>query len=152
MRIIAHRSLSCPLVRIHGNLCIATHSFLNCPLIGIRHNLRIATRNSLSYPPASIRRTLLLRSSSMPVSGKTVLTDAWVLQRGLLFLFIHWFNEGCCVEGGGDKWTGPFRGKGNQGNAFMKGVLTLTPLPARRMTKQSMLFPSPCLLICLSTF
>jgi len=26
--------------------------------------------------------------------------DAQVLQRGLIFLFIHWFNEGCCVEGG----------------------------------------------------
>jgi hypothetical protein len=29
-----------------------------------------------------------------------VLMDVWVLQRGLLFLFVHWFNEGCCVEGG----------------------------------------------------
>jgi hypothetical protein len=27
-----------------------------------------------------------------------VLVNAWVLQRGLLF--VHWFNEGCCVEGG----------------------------------------------------
>jgi hypothetical protein len=24
----------------------------------------------------------------------------WVLQKGLLFLFVHWFNEGCYVEGG----------------------------------------------------
>ncbi len=23
-----------------------------------------------------------------------------ILQRGLFFLFVHWFNEGCCVEGG----------------------------------------------------
>jgi hypothetical protein len=29
-----------------------------------------------------------------------VSTDARVLQRGLLFLVVHWFNEGCCVEGG----------------------------------------------------
>jgi hypothetical protein len=36
----------------------------------------------------------------VPLPGKTVLVDAWVLQRGLLFLFVHWFNEGCCVEGG----------------------------------------------------
>jgi hypothetical protein len=42
--------------------------------------------------------------------------------------------------------------KGNYGNAFMKGVLTLTPLPLRRMTIQSMLFPSPRLLIGFSTF
>jgi len=32
--------------------------------------------------------------------GKTISVDARVLQRGLLFLFVHWFNEGCCVEGG----------------------------------------------------
>jgi hypothetical protein len=34
----------------------------------------------------------------------------------------------------------------------MKGLLTLTPLPPRRMTRQSMFFPSPHLLIGLSTF
>ncbi len=28
----------------------------------------------------------------------------------------HWFNEGCCVERGGDRWRGPFRGKSNQSN------------------------------------
>jgi len=38
---------------------------------------------------------------------------------------------------GGDRWRGPLRGKGNQGNVFMKGVLTLTPLPARRTTGQT---------------
>jgi hypothetical protein len=27
-----------------------------------------------------------------------VWVDARVLQRGLLFLFVHWFNEGYCVE------------------------------------------------------
>ncbi len=26
--------------------------------------------------------------------------DVRVLQRVPFFLFIHWFNEGCCVEGG----------------------------------------------------
>jgi hypothetical protein len=26
--------------------------------------------------------------------------DARVFERGLLFFFVHWFNEGCCVEGG----------------------------------------------------
>jgi len=36
----------------------------------------------------------------MPLPGKIVPTDMWVLQRGLLFLFVHWFNEGFCVEGG----------------------------------------------------
>jgi hypothetical protein len=33
---------------------------------------------------------------------------------------------------GGDRWKGRFHGKGNQGNVFMKGVLTLTPLPQGR--------------------
>ncbi len=32
----------------------------------------------------------------MPLPGKTVSMDT----RGLLFLFVHWFNEGCCVKGG----------------------------------------------------
>ncbi len=36
----------------------------------------------------------------MPLLSKTVQADARVLQRGLLFLFLHWFNEGCCVERG----------------------------------------------------
>jgi hypothetical protein len=36
----------------------------------------------------------------MPFLGKTVLANARALQRGLLFLFVHWFNESCCVEGG----------------------------------------------------
>jgi hypothetical protein len=79
-----------------SNLCIATCSSLNCPLAGIHHNLRIVTHSSLSYPPIGIHRTLFLRSSSVPLPGKTVLMD----MRGLLFLFVHWFNEGCCVEGG----------------------------------------------------
>jgi hypothetical protein len=43
---------------------------------------------------------LLLKSSNVPLPGKTVSADAWILQRGLLFLFVHWFKEGCCVEGG----------------------------------------------------
>jgi len=42
---------------------------------------------------------LLLRSNNVPFLSKIVPVDAWILQRGLLFLFVHWFNEGCCVEG-----------------------------------------------------
>jgi hypothetical protein len=80
----------------HNNLCIATHSSLSYPSASIRCNLRIAMRSSLSCLPTSICHTLLLRSSSVPLPGKTVLMDT----QGLLFLFIHCFNEGCCVEGG----------------------------------------------------
>jgi hypothetical protein len=65
-----------------------------------RNNLHIATRNSLSCPLAGSHRMLLLISSSVPLPGKTVPVDTRVVQRGLLFLFVHWFNEGCCVEGG----------------------------------------------------
>jgi hypothetical protein len=36
----------------------------------------------------------------MPFPGKIVSVDVWVFQGGLLFLFVHWFNEGCYVEGG----------------------------------------------------
>jgi hypothetical protein len=43
---------------------------------------------------------LLLISSNVPFPSKTIPADAWFLQRGLFFLFVHWFNEGCCVEGG----------------------------------------------------
>jgi hypothetical protein len=101
--IAARSSLSYPLVSICCNLRIITRISLNSPPIGIRHNLRIATRNSLSYPSANIRCTLLLRLSSMPLLGKMVPTDARVLQKGLFFLFVHWFNEDCSVEGKGDK-------------------------------------------------
>jgi hypothetical protein len=79
---------------------IVAPSSLSCPLAGIRCNLCIATRTSLSCPLAGIRRTLLFGSNNVPLQGKTIPTDAQVLQRGLLFLFVHWFNEGCCVEGG----------------------------------------------------
>jgi hypothetical protein len=75
------------------------HPGVNTCII-IQSNLRIATRSSLNCPPASIHRTLLFRLSNVPFLGKTVLADAQVIQRGLLFLFVHWFNEGCCVEGG----------------------------------------------------
>jgi len=68
----------------------------------------------------------------MPLPGKTVLADARVLQRDLLFLFVHWFNEGCCVEG---REIGEEVRK--QGIVFMKGMLTLTPLPQRRTTGQT---------------
>jgi hypothetical protein len=43
---------------------------------------------------------LLLKLSNVPLPSKTIQADARVLQRGLLFLFVHWFNEGCYVEGG----------------------------------------------------
>jgi len=56
--------------------------------------MRIAARNFLNYLPFGIHHTLFLRSSSVPLLGKTISTDT----RGLLFL--HWFNEGCCVKGG----------------------------------------------------
>ncbi len=36
----------------------------------------------------------------MPLLRKTVPTDTQVVQWCLLSLFVHWFNEGCCVEGG----------------------------------------------------
>ncbi len=36
----------------------------------------------------------------MPLSRKTVPADTQVVQWCLIFLFVHWFNEGCCVEGG----------------------------------------------------
>jgi hypothetical protein len=88
----------------------------------------------LSYELAGIRRTLLLKSNSVPLLGKTVPANVWVLQRGLLFLFVHCFNEGCYVERRGDRWRGPLCGKGNPRNTFMKGVLTLTPLTPRRIT------------------
>jgi hypothetical protein len=63
-------------------------------------NLRIIACSSLSCPLAGIHRTLLRRLSSVLLPGKTVLANARVFQKGLLFLFIHWFNEGYCVEGG----------------------------------------------------
>jgi hypothetical protein len=34
----------------------------------------------------------------MPLSSKTISTD----MRGLLFLFVHWFDESCCVEREGE--------------------------------------------------
>jgi hypothetical protein len=43
---------------------------------------------------------LLFKLSNMPLPSKTVPANTRVLQRGLLFFFVHWFNEGCCVEGG----------------------------------------------------
>jgi hypothetical protein len=57
-------------------------------------------QNSPSCPPAGIRYTLLLKLSNVPLPGKMILTNTWVLQRGLLFLFVHWFNEGYYVERG----------------------------------------------------
>jgi hypothetical protein len=54
----------------------------------------------LNCPSADIYCTLLFRSSIVPFPSKTVPMDMRVLQRGLLFLFVHWFNDGYCVEGG----------------------------------------------------
>jgi hypothetical protein len=62
--------------------------------------MRIVVHSSLNYLPAGICRTLLFRPSSVLFLGKTIPADTWIFQRGLLFLFVHWFNEGCCVEGG----------------------------------------------------
>ncbi len=98
LRMVVRSSLSCPSASIRPNLRIAACSFLSYLSAGIRRNLRIATRNSLSYLPAGIHCTLLLKLNNMPLPGKTVLADVHVLQSGLLFLFVHWFNEGCCVE------------------------------------------------------
>jgi hypothetical protein len=100
LRITTHNSLSCLPTGIHHNLCIVARNFLSCPSTGILRNLRIVAHNSLSYPPVGIRRTLVLKSNNMPFPSKMVLADMWVLQKGLLFLFVHWFNEGCCVERG----------------------------------------------------
>ena len=36
----------------------------------------------------------------MLLPGKMVSANARILQKGLLFLFVHFCNEGCCVEGG----------------------------------------------------
>ncbi len=83
-----------------SNLCIVAGNSLSCSPAGIRCNLRIVVHSFLSYPPAGICRTLLLRSSNVPLSSKMVPADARVFERGLLFFFVHWFNEGCCVEGG----------------------------------------------------
>jgi hypothetical protein len=101
LHITAHSSLSCPSISIRRNLCIATHSSLNYSPAGIWCNLRIVVWTSLSCPLISICHTLLLKSNNMPLPSKTLLADTQVLQRGLLFLFVHWFNEGCCVEGWG---------------------------------------------------
>ncbi len=92
------------------NLMICITCFLlpigmqKCPGVStlniFQNNLRIAAHNSLTCPPVGICCMLLLRLNSVPLPGKTIQADARVVQRGLLFLFIHWFNEGCCVKGG----------------------------------------------------
>jgi hypothetical protein len=89
LRIVMHSSLNCSPVSIRHNLRIAMRSSLSYPPIGIRRNLRITMCSSLSYPPAGIRHTLLLKSNNMPLLGKIISANAWVLQKGLLFLFIH---------------------------------------------------------------
>jgi hypothetical protein len=118
LRITTRSSMSCPPISICRTLLLRSSSVplpskmiltdarvlqRGCPPAGIRSNLRITTHSSMSCPPVSICRTLLLRSSSVPLLSKTISTDAQVLQRGLLFLFVHWFNESCYVEGGGNR-------------------------------------------------
>jgi hypothetical protein len=100
LRITAHNSLSYLLAGIRRNLRIATHTFLSCPPIGIRRNLHITAHTSLSCSPAGICHTLLLKSSNVLLLGKTVLTNAQVLQRGLLFLFVHWLMRVVVLKGG----------------------------------------------------
>jgi hypothetical protein len=89
LHIAMRNSLSRPSAGICRNLHIAARNSLSCPSVGIHRNLRIATHNSVSYPLAGIRRTLLLKSSNVPLLGKTVPTNTRVLQKGLLFLFVH---------------------------------------------------------------
>ncbi len=108
-------SLSCSSGGIRRNLCIVVHSFLSCPLGGIHCNLHIAARSSLSYSPTGIRRTLRLRSSSVPLPSKMVPADARALRKGFLFLFVHWFNESCYVEGGEVCSVGKVTGGGGKG-------------------------------------
>jgi hypothetical protein len=88
-------------IGMQKRLGVSTHS-------NFQSNLRIVTHSSLNCPSASIRNKLLFKSNSVFLPAKAIPTNTRVLQRGLLFLFIHWFNEGCCVEGGES-------GKGNQG-------------------------------------
>ncbi len=76
-----------------SNMCIVVCNSLIYPPGGIRCNLCILVRSSLNCSPAGIRRTLLLRSSNVPFPSKTVPADVRAFQRGLLFLFVHWFNE-----------------------------------------------------------
>jgi hypothetical protein len=123
-------------IYFESNLRIAMCSSLTCPLAGICHNLRIAACTSLSCPPAGIHRTLLFRSSNVPLPGKTVPADTRVLQRGLLFLFVHWLNEGCCVEGGELGEAVRFMWKVTRKHVY-EGMLTLTPLSPRRTTGQT---------------
>jgi hypothetical protein len=87
--IVARNFLSCSPTSICYNLCIVTHSFLSCPPANTRNNLCITMRSSMSCPLVGIYRTLLLRSSNVPLPNKTIPTDVQILQKGLLFLFIH---------------------------------------------------------------
>ncbi len=100
LRIIVRNSLSCPPAGIRRNLRVVSCSSLSCPPTGICRNMCITAHSSLSCLPIGICRILLFRLNSMPISGKTVSANTRVFQRGFLFLFVHWFNEGCCVEGG----------------------------------------------------
>jgi hypothetical protein len=89
LHIITHSSQSSPSIGIRSNLRIAARSSLSCPPDGIRRNLRIAAHNFLSHPLAGIRRMLLLRSNSVPLSGKMVSADTRVLVRVKTFPIFH---------------------------------------------------------------
>jgi hypothetical protein len=45
-------------------------------------------------PSAFLNHLKKKKIKSEPLPGKTVPPNVGVLQRGLLFLFVHWFNEG----------------------------------------------------------
>ncbi len=65
----------------------------------------------------------------MPFLGKTVPVDA----RVLLFLFVHWFNEGCCVE----------RGEiGEEVRYVGKVTMETKGIPSSSVNRESFLFPS----------
>jgi len=68
----------------------------------------------------------------VPVPGKMVLVDVWVLQRGLLFLFVHWFNEGCCVEGGEI---------GEEVHSVGKVIRETKGIPSSSVNREFFLFP-----------
>jgi hypothetical protein len=68
----------------------------------------------------------------VPLPGKTVLVDAWVLQSGLLFLLVHLFNEGCCVEAGEI---------GEEVDSVGKVIRETKGIPSSSVNREFFLFP-----------
>ncbi len=104
-RIVKHRTIR--RVPLHNptnrsRLCsnITGAPILNGSLCEVMPLTSKVLKNSKSCPSADIRRIMLFRLNSVPLPRKMVLVDAKVLQRGLFFFFVHWFNEGYCVEEG----------------------------------------------------